>query len=102
MVSLSTSQWVAPASFAFNFGAQLYGIYIAEPNMQTVSERYVSFFSPKPQMIGLFFLPQQILQLVWMKTLYDGSANAETLSFVPYYVLGNACIGLWSFFWVTS
>ena len=100
MVTLSTAQWLAPSSFVFNFAAQLYGIYGTSPTMQAVSEKYVSFFSPKPAMIGLFFLPQQILQLAWMRTLFNGEADQDTLNFTPFYALGNACIGMWMFFWV--
>ena len=47
MFSYSTSKWIAPAAFAYNFGCQIYG-GLSSPNMKDVHDRNLSFFSPNP------------------------------------------------------
>lgn len=79
----------------------------SSPNMQDIHDRNLSFFSPQPYFIGAFFFPQQIFQLAWLYRLWRLDSRKpqqakeldEIVKFVPYYALGNACIGTWMFFW---
>lgn len=72
--------------------------------MKDIHDANLSFFSPQPYFIGGFFFPQQLFQLAWLYNLYRAKAASEPgvadmLKYVPYYVLGNVCIGTWMFFW---
>ena len=78
----------------------------------------LSFWSPQAQFIGAFFGPQQLVQLAWLWRLYKldprkpveraeldqiGRKGQNTecrdevltsvVDFVPFYALGNVCIG---------
>ncbi|KAG9667347.1 hypothetical protein KCU99_g8940, partial [Aureobasidium melanogenum] len=102
-IEQSTAKWLAPASFAYNFAVQQYALN-STPSMKQVNDANTSFWSPQPYFIGGFFAPQQIVQLAWLYRVWKLDANspkerAEILSYVPYYVLGNICIGSWAFFW---
>lgn len=105
-VSLSTARYLAPASFIYDFAAQQYGIF-SEPTMKQIHDQNLSFFSPQPYFIAGFFFPQQFFQLAWLYRLWklDSKKPNETkeldeiVKFVPYYALGNVCIGTWMFFW---
>jgi hypothetical protein len=99
-VSLSTAQVLAPLSFAVDFGAQLYGM-LSTPNMKQIHDRNMAAFSPYANMIGYFFLPQQILQVWWLRRLWT-NPEGEQVKYVPYYALGNFCIAGWMLFWVPS
>ena len=99
-VSYSTARWLAPASFAIDFAAQQYGLF-STPNMKDINDANISFFSPQPEFIGIFFFPQQILQLVWLYKLWKLDPNKgvkekkeldQVVHYVPYYALGNFCI----------
>jgi hypothetical protein len=108
-ISHSTARVIAPLSFVFDFAAQQYGIF-SKPNMQDIHYRNLAAFSPRPEFIGAFFFPQQIIQLIWLYRLWQGkniqSTNEvevqEMTDYAPYYVLGNVCIGSWMFFWNTN
>lgn len=102
--------WTAPASFLFDFAAQQYGMF-STPNMLDIHKAHLSFFSPQPIFILLFFLPQQVCQLAWLWRLWrlNGQKSASDkreiehiVDYVPFYALGNVCIGLWMFFWNAS
>jgi len=75
--------------------------------MKQVHDRNLSFWSPQPYFIGAFFTPQQFVQIAWLYRLWklDEKKPAEKkeldeiVRFVPYYAIGNACIGTWMFFW---
>jgi len=77
------------------------------PNMKDINDRNVSFWSPQPFFIAGFFFPQQLFQLAWLYRLYklDPKKPSERpeldqiVDFVPYYAIGNLCIGTWMFFW---
>jgi len=105
-VSLSTARYLAPASFLYNFALQQYGLNTS-PGMKDISDRNLSFFSPNPYFIGAFFFPQQLFQFAWMYKLWKLNPNDpkekkeldEVAKFVPYYALGNVCIGTWLLFW---
>ena len=105
-LSLSTARYLAPASFIYDFAAQQYGIF-STPSMMDIHEQNLSFFSPQPYFIAAFFFPQQLFQLAWLYRLWkldSSKANEkkeleEIVKFVPYYALGNFCIGTWMFFW---
>ena len=102
-VSLSTARWLAPASFLYDFGAQQYGIW-GTPSMKEIHDANLSFFSPQPFFIAGFFFPQQLFQLAWLYSLYRSASTSEAgvkdmVNYVPYYALGNFCIGTWMFFW---
>ncbi|KAK3708311.1 hypothetical protein LTR37_011576 [Vermiconidia calcicola] len=105
-VSLSTARYLAPASFLYDFAAQQYGLNTT-PSMKTIHDNNLSFFSPQPYFIGAFFFPQQLFQLAWLYKLWkldDRNPQQkkeldEIVRFVPYYALGNVCIGTWMFFW---
>jgi hypothetical protein len=105
-VSLSTARYLAPASFIYDFAAQQYGIF-SSPSMKEIHDRNLSFWSPQPYFIAGFFFPQQLFQLAWLYRLWRLDANNprekkeldQIVKFVPYYALGNVCIGTWMFFW---
>lgn len=59
----------APTSFLIDFAAQQYGMF-STPNMKTIHDRNLSFFSPQPFFIAGFFFPQQLFQLAWLYRLY--------------------------------
>lgn len=95
-ISYSKARYLAPASFLFDFAAQQYGM-LSSPNMKDVHDDNLSFFSPQPYFIALFFFPQQIVQLVWLWKLWkkDGTEKEvqEMVNYTPVYALGNICIG---------
>jgi hypothetical protein len=105
-ITHSTARYLAPASFAFDFIAQQYGIF-STPNMKDIHDMNIAAFSPQPYFIGGFFFPQQIIQLIWLYRLWKGkslqsttdSEVQEMTDYTPYYALGNFCIGTWMFFW---
>ncbi len=100
-ISHSTARWLAPLSFAVDFAAQNYGM-LSTPNMKDIHDANLSFFSPQPYFIAGFFLPQQILQAIWLYRLCRKPATAlepdeqqdmsSMVDFTPYYALGNFCI----------
>jgi len=108
-VSLSTARYLAPASFIYDFAAQQYGLN-SKPNMLDIHNRNLSFWSPQPYFIGAFFTPQQFFQLAWLYKLWKLNPNNPTqkreldaiVSYVPYYAIGNVCIGTWMIFWNTE
>jgi hypothetical protein len=103
-ISYSTAKWLAPASFAYDFAMQQYGLN-ATPSMKQINDRNVSFWSPQPYFIGGFFFPQQSVQLAWLYRLWkldpknpkEKSELDQIVNFVPYYALGNVCIGTWMY-----
>lgn len=106
-LSYSTARWIAPVSFLYDFAAQQYGM-LSQPNMKTIHDRNISYFSPQPFMIAGFFAPQQLFQLAWLYRLWRLNPNKshadkreldQIVDFVPFYALGNVCIGTWMFFW---
>ncbi|KAF2429143.1 hypothetical protein EJ08DRAFT_300969 [Tothia fuscella] len=101
-ISHSTARYIAPASFLFDFAAQQYGLF-SSPNMQDIHNRNLAAFSPRPEFIGAFFFPQQIIQLVWLWKLWNASGTEDEVrqmvDYAPIYALGNVCIGTWMFFW---
>jgi hypothetical protein len=97
-VSLSTARILAPASFAVDFAAQIYGMF-STPNMKIIHEQNMAAFSPWAPMIGIFFFPQQILQLIWLRRLWTNPEPGQ-VNYVPWYALGNFCIAGWMVFWV--
>jgi hypothetical protein len=92
----STVRYLAPASFAYDFIAQQYGIF-SSPNMLDIHNKNLAAFSPYPYFIGAFFFPQQIFQLVWLWKLWKQDGNAQECAmmnkFAWVYSLGNVCIG---------
>ncbi|KAF2763919.1 hypothetical protein EJ03DRAFT_48766 [Teratosphaeria nubilosa] len=105
-VSLSTARYLAPASFLYDFALQQYGLN-STPNMLDIHQKNLSFWSPQPYFIGAFFFPQQLFQIAWLWKLWrldsQNPHQAHQLDqirrYVPYYALGNICIGTWMFFW---
>lgn len=99
-VSLSTARYLAPLSFAYDFAAQQYGIN-STPSMKAIHDRNLSFWSPQPYFIAGFFFPQQLFQLAWLWKLWrldernpqQKKELDQIVKFVPYYALGNVCIG---------
>ena len=80
---------------------------LSKPNMKDIHYANLSFWSPQPYFIVAFFLPQQLFQLAWLYRLYkldpkktgERAELDEMVDFVPYYAVGNICIGTWMFFW---
>ncbi|KAG9579208.1 hypothetical protein KCU77_g11761, partial [Aureobasidium melanogenum] len=105
-IEYSTAKWLAPASFVYDFALQQYGLN-STPSMKEINDRNTSFWSPQPYFIGGFFAPQQIVQMAWLYRLWkldpskpkERSELDQIVNFVPYYALGNFCIGTWMFFW---
>ncbi|KAL8866378.1 MAG: hypothetical protein Q9198_008915 [Flavoplaca austrocitrina] len=105
-ISYSTAKWMAPTAFLIDFAAQQYGM-LSTPNMKTIHDRNLSFFSPQPFFIAGFFFPQQLFQLAWLYRLYkldpkkpgERGELDQMVDFVPYYSLGNLCIATWMVFW---
>lgn len=108
-----TATAIALSAFVYDLVAQSYGM-LATPNMKTINDRNLSFFSPQPFMIAGFFLPQQIFQVMWLYRLVRLSRKGKSnelseagrkreldliLDYVPCYAVGNVCIGTWMFFW---
>lgn len=95
-ISHSTARYIAPASFLYDFAIQQYGM-LSKPNMKDIHDANLSFFSPQPYFIALFFFPQQIAQLVFLWKLWkkDGTEREikEMTDYTPVYALGNFCIG---------
>jgi hypothetical protein len=106
MLSLQSARYLAPLSFLYDFAAQQYGIN-STPSMKDIHDRNLSFFSPQPYFIAGFFFPQQFVQLAWLYKLWKLNPNnpkektelTEMVRYVPFYALGNVCIGTWMFFW---
>ncbi|CDO77275.1 hypothetical protein BN946_scf184753.g25 [Trametes cinnabarina] len=119
---VSRARGLTVASFLTNFAVQTYGM-ISTPNMKDVAEANHFAFSPNPWFIAAFFSGQVVLQLAWIRKLYqrdppggyqtiDGVGNPEVaakederawkvaLSYAPVYALGNFCIAGWLFFWL--
>jgi hypothetical protein len=92
----SIVRYLAPASFAYDFIAQQYGIF-SSPNMLDIHNKNLAAFSPYPYFIGAFFFPQQIFQLVWLWKLWKQDGNKQECAmmnkFAWVYSLGNVCIG---------
>ncbi|KAL8661339.1 MAG: hypothetical protein Q9202_005704 [Teloschistes flavicans] len=105
-ISYSTAKWIAPTSFLIDFAAQQYGM-LSTPNMKTIHDRNLSYFSPQPFFIAGFFFPQQLFQLAWLYRLYkldpkkpgERGELDQMVDFVPYYTVGNLCIATWMIFW---
>jgi hypothetical protein len=74
------------------------------PNMKDIHDRYPCAFSPQPFAIAGFFGPQQILQIIWLRELFRQPNQVEksALRYAPWYALGNGCIALWMFLWVSD
>jgi len=75
---------------------------MSSPNMKEIHDSHLSFWSPQPYFIGGFFFPQQIVQVAWLYRLWKlnpKKSEAEKkeldqiVDFVPYYAIGNFCIG---------
>ncbi|MCJ1338842.1 hypothetical protein MMC09_004131 [Bachmanniomyces sp. S44760] len=107
-ISYSTAKWLAPTSFILDFAAQQYGMF-STPNMLDINNQNLSFWSPYPYCIAGFFFPQQLFQIAWLYRLYklDPAKNGPEerreldtmVDYVPFYALGNICIGTWMIFW---
>lgn len=76
----------------------------SKPNMKDLHDKHPAAFSPQPFAIAGFFSPQQILQLLWIRELWrkDSEVERGTVRYAPWYALGNVCIGVWMFLWVSS
>ncbi|OSD01174.1 hypothetical protein PYCCODRAFT_1445880 [Trametes coccinea BRFM310] len=123
---VSRARGLTVASFLTNFAVQSYGM-ITTPNMKDVAEANHFAFSPNPWFIAAFFSGQVVLQLAWIRKLFQqdppggyqpigASGNPEiaakederawkvALSYAPVYALGNFCIAVaaagWLFFWL--
>ncbi|KAI0352267.1 hypothetical protein OH77DRAFT_1486044 [Trametes cingulata] len=118
---VSRARALTVSSFLTNFAVQTYGM-ITTPNMKDVAEANHFAFSPNPWFIAAFFSGQVILQLAWIRKLFEqdkpggyqaiGAGNPEVqakedergwkvaLSYAPVYALGNFCIAGWLFFWL--
>ena len=78
--------------------------------MLDVHNANYSFWSPYAYAIPAFFFPQQLFQLAWLYRLYklDPKKPVERteldgiVDYVPYYAIGNVCIGTWMVFWNSS
>ena len=106
-ISHSTAKIIAPASFLYNVAAQNYGMF-SNPNMKTIHDRNLSFFSPQPWFIASFFAPQMVLQVAWMykllradpsKSDVDRRETQQMIDYVPAFAIGGLSIGTWMFFW---
>ncbi|TQS34174.1 hypothetical protein Golomagni_05452 [Golovinomyces magnicellulatus] len=118
----SFAKWTATLSFLTNLAAQIYGL-TTSPNMKDINDANLSFWSPQPIFIALFFFPLQLCQIVWLYRLFwRDAATAEKnvvrqkeirmlVGYVPYYSLGNFSIAtdsdieydiVWMIFWNLS
>lgn len=70
--------------------------------MKQIHDSHLSFWSPQPYFIGGFFFPQQIIQVAWLYRLWklnpkkseaEKKEVSQIVDFVPYYAIGNFCIG---------
>ena len=75
--------------------------------MKDINDRNLSFWSPHPFFIAAFFLPLQLFQLAWLWRLYRLDSKKpnerkeldQMVDYVPYFSLGNVCLGVWMVFW---
>ena len=92
---LSRARAYALGSWAINFSTQIYGM-VVKPNMKDIANAVCSItsasqrqtqrfwcpsqnhfaFSPNPYFIAAFFSGQTILQLYWIKSLFDISPQS--------------------------
>lgn len=69
-----------------------------------VSQNHYAF-SPNPLFVGTFFAGQTLIQLAWIRQLFQRppletpAGEPAQLNYVPIYVLGNLCIAGWMLFW---
>ncbi|KAI0778913.1 hypothetical protein BD413DRAFT_466092 [Trametes elegans] len=117
---VSRARALTVSSFLANFAVQTYGM-ITTPNMKDIAEANHFAFSPNPWFIAAFFSGQVMVQLAWIKQLFQndppggyqaigGIPEVTTkesergwkvaLSYAPVYALGNFCIAGWLFFWL--
>ncbi|KAI0658316.1 hypothetical protein C8Q70DRAFT_917696 [Cubamyces menziesii] len=119
---VSRARVLAVSSFLTNFAVQTYGM-VTTPNMKDIAEANHFAFSPNPWFIAAFFSGQVVLQLSWIRKLFendvpegyqpigtgvDNNVAAKekqkdwqiALSYAPVYALGNFCIAGWLFFWL--
>lgn len=101
-ISLSTARLLAPASFIFNLLCQTWAMNISSPNLLQVHNKYIGAFSPWPYAVGIFFTPQMILELAWLRELWRADSKVEQapIDYSLWFSGGNFAIGIWSFFWV--
>ena len=89
-----------------DLAAQVYGI-LATPNMKDINDRNLSFWSPHPLFIGVFFFSLQVFQVAWLYRLLklNGSKPKERVDldemvdFVPFFCAANLSLGIWMIFW---
>lgn len=92
---------VTSRSSAHNRTSSLVSLNNPNPSFANQKACLLTLFIPG------FFFPQQFFQLAWLYKLWKlDSKNPkekkeldEIVRYVPYYVLGNICIGTWMFFW---
>ncbi|KAH9885378.1 hypothetical protein C8Q73DRAFT_740835 [Cubamyces lactineus] len=118
---VSRARVLTVSSFLTNFAVQTYGM-VTTPNMKDIAEANHFAFSPNPWFIAAFFSGQVVLQLAWIRKLFEndvpegyqpiGSGASDVaakqkqkewqiaLSYAPVYALGNFCIAGWLFFWL--
>ncbi|KAI8980582.1 hypothetical protein BD414DRAFT_420732 [Trametes punicea] len=119
---VSRARALTVSSFLVNFAVQTYGM-VTTPNMKDIAEANHFAFSPNPWFIAAFFSGQVVIQLAWIRKLFQNdppggyqtiepNANPEitakenerawnvALNYAPVYALGNFCIAGWLFFWL--
>lgn len=67
---VSHARSLTVGSFLVNFGVQVYGM-VTTPNMKDVAEANHFAFSPNPWFIAAFFSGQVVLQLTWIRKLFQ-------------------------------
>ncbi|ESZ95041.1 hypothetical protein SBOR_4574 [Sclerotinia borealis F-4128] len=90
-ITHSTARYIAPLSFLIDFAAQQYGM-LSTPNMKDIHDAHLSFWSPQPYAIALFFFPQQIFQLVWLYRLWklDAGKSVQEKEEVAWMIFWNS------------
>ncbi|KAI0652724.1 hypothetical protein C8Q79DRAFT_1061887 [Trametes meyenii] len=119
---VSRARALTVSSFLVNFAVQTYGM-VTTPNMKDIADANHFAFSPNPWMIAAFFSGQVVLQLAWIRKLFEHEPSGEyqpigaalnadvtakerergwkvALSYAPVYALGNFCIAGWLYFWL--
>merc|ERR1712072_964817 len=72
----------------------------SSPNMKEIADANPAAFSPHPFAILGVFIPEVIVQALWVYfDFYNSKPSQESLDYVPIFALGEVAIGVWAFFW---
>jgi len=95
---------LAPASFALNITAMIWAL-VAQPDLQTISDRNPCAFTPSNPMIGVIFAMQTLASAYWLHrarklpTEEDEEAHSMRVSYTVPFIIANMYLATWAIFW---